>query len=465
MKKTVRKYLKLEHFSPRKATPRSSKLDPFKEQIVTMLERYRYSTMQIFDRIKQDGYAGGYSIVNAYVRKVRPPRRPAYLTLQFAPGECAQVDWGSVGALPIGNTRRRLSFFVMVLCYSRLLYVHFTLRETTEHWLQCHRDAFEFFGGVPTRIMVDNCKTAVLSNLQGKKPVLNERYAQFANHYGFQISPCNVRKANEKGRVENAVGYIKKNLLAGLNLDSLVAIQQAADQWRDHTANVRIHGVTAKRPIDMFTKEKPLLLPLPTAPFDCSIHKSPVLSNSQFRVSIDGNKYSVPATYASRRDLAVHIHVDCLRIFHNKFLIAEHQRRYTRGGDYEHPDHPKPLLEYRRHARDQAILRRFLAIGEEAEVYYHGLVQRRLNVGHHIRKIVAMIDCYDLTLLRRVMADAASFHAYSSDCIINLLEQHSRKQPHIQAPLYLTRNQDLLTIEQPHPNLDIYSTTQPHKEN
>jgi hypothetical protein len=146
-------------------------------------------------------------------------------------------------------------------------------------------------------------------------------------------------------------------------------------------------------------------------------------------------------------------------------LIAEHQRHYTRGGDYEHPDHPKPLLEYRRHARDQAILRRFLAIGEEAEVYYHGLVQRRLNIRDHIRKIVAMIDCYDLTLLRRVMADAASFHAYSSDCIINLLEQHGRKLPPSQAPLHLTRNQDLLTIEQPRPNLDIYSTTQYHKEN
>jgi len=463
--KTARKYLNLENFSPRKATPKPSKLDPFKKQIVAMLERYEYTTMQVFQQLKQDGYTGGYSIVNSYVRKVRPPKRPAYLTLQFAPGECAQVDWGSAGTLPIGNTRRKLSFFVMVLCYSRLLYVRFSLRETTEHWLQCHRDAFEFFGGVPTRIMVDNCKTAVVSNVQGKKPVLNERYVQFANHYNFQIAPCNVRKANEKGRVENAVGYIKKNLLAGLELDSLIAVQQAADQWRDHTANVRIHSVTKKQPIEMFAKEKSLLLPLPSAPFDCSIHKSPVRSNSQFRVSIDGNKYSVPATYALRRDLTVHIHVDCLRIFHEESLIAEHQRRYTRGGDYEHPDHPKPLLEHRRHARDQAILRRFLAIGEEAEVYYQGLVQRRLNVRCHIRKIVAMIDCYDLPLLRRVMADAASFHAYSSDCIINLLEQHSRKQPDIQAPLHLTRNQDLLTLEQPHPDLDIYSNPQTHKEN
>jgi len=464
--KTIRRYLKLDHFPARKTPRRSSKLDSFKERIVKMLEQYPYTAIQIFRKIKEDGYQGGYTMLKMYVRNVRPPRRPAYLTLKFAPAECAQVDWGSAGVLQIGDTRRRLSFFVMVLCYSRMLYVRFTLRETTEYWLQCHRDAFEFFGGVPARVMVDNCKTAVLSNRRGQPPVLNARYVHFANHYGFKISPCNVRAAHEKGRVENAVGYIKKSLLAGLKLDSLVTIQQAADQWRDKTANVRIHGVTGKPPIDMFDQEKASLQSLPKAPFDCSMHKSSVMSNSQFRVSIDGNKYSVPAPYASRHDLTAHIHVDTVRIFHENSLIAEHQRRYTRGGDYEHPDHPKPLLEHRRKARDQALMRRFLAIGPEAEVYYHGLTQRRLNVYHHIRKIVAMLDCYDLNLVRRVMADAAGFHAYSSECIINLLEQHSRHQSNVQSPLHLTRNQDLLNLEQPHPNLDIYSTNKnDNKEN
>jgi len=460
--KTVRKYLKLDHLPSRKRVRRSSKLDPFKERIVKMLEQYPYTAMQIFDQLKEDGYQGGYTMLKVYVRTARPPKRPAYLTLKFAPAECAQVDWGNAGVLQIGTTRRRLSFFVMVLCYSRMLYVRFTLRETAEHWLQCHRDAFEFFGGVPARVMVDNCKTAVVSNRRGQMPVLNPRYVQLANHYGFTISPCNVRAAHEKGRVENAVGYIKKSLLLGLKLNSLTAIQQAADQWRDHTANIRIHGVTGKQPVEMFDQEKASLQSLPKVPFDCSIHKTSVLSNSQFRVSIDANKYSVPAPYASRRDLTAHIHVDTVRIFYKESLIAEHQRRYTRGGDYEHPDHPKVLLERRRKARDQALMRRFLAIGSEAEVYYHGLSQRRLNVYHHIRKIVAILDCYDLSLVRRVMADATSFHAYSSECIINLLEQHSRHQSNVQSPLHLTRNQDLLNLEQPYPNLDIYPTTPTH---
>ncbi len=464
--KTARRYLKIERYTARKSSQRPSMLDPFKDQIGRWLGKYPYSAVQIYERLRQEGYKGGYTMVKNYVRKVRPPKRPAFLTLTFAPGECAQVDWGNAGVLTVGSTQRRLSFFAMVLCYSRMIYVRFTLSQTMEHWLQCHRDAFEFFGGVPQRVMVDNCKTAVLHRVSGQAPVFNEQYAQFATHYGFKISPCNVASGNEKGRVENAVGYIKKNLLAGLERSSLKVIQYAADQWRDQVANVRSHGTTLKQPIELFETERKQLQILPAAPFDCSQRKQPVRSNSQFRISIDGNKYSVPAEYASRRDLSVHLYIDLLRIYIDAMLVAEHQRRYTRGGDYELPDHPKPLLEHRRKARDQALMRRFLTIGQEAEIYYHGLSQRRLNIIHHIRMIVAMLDCYGVSLVRRAMADAAGFHAYSGDCIVNLLKQRERPNATDQSPLHLTRNQDLLNLEQPKVNLDIYSPDEPNnKEN
>jgi len=106
----------------------------------------------------ETAYTGGISILTDYVRTVRPVRAPAFLTLAFAPGECAQVDWGGAGSMAIGSTRRRLSFFVMVLCYSRLCYVEFTLGEATEHFLAAHQNAFEFFGGVPAKVLIDNLK-------------------------------------------------------------------------------------------------------------------------------------------------------------------------------------------------------------------------------------------------------------------------------------------------------------------
>ena len=96
-------------------------------------------------------------------------RAPAFLTLVFAPGECAQVDWGCAGSMAVGSTRRRLSFFVMVLCYSRFCYLEFSLGEATEHFLAAHQNAFEFFGRVPAKIIIDNPKTAVLKHPAGEE--------------------------------------------------------------------------------------------------------------------------------------------------------------------------------------------------------------------------------------------------------------------------------------------------------
>ena len=121
--RTVSHWLAQDHFRPRKPGRRTSKLDPFKAEIVRMLEKYPYSAAQVMQRISEQGFDGGYSIVKAYVRTVRPRRQPAFLKLAFAPGECAQVDWGSFGSVKVGQTSRRLSFFVIVLCYSRMMYV------------------------------------------------------------------------------------------------------------------------------------------------------------------------------------------------------------------------------------------------------------------------------------------------------------------------------------------------------
>src|SRR3989441_12524006 len=233
-----------------------------------MLEKYPYSAAQVFQDLREQGFAGGYSLVKAYVRTVRPKRQAAFLTLAFAPGECAQVDWGSSGSVPLGQTHRQLSFFVMVLCYSRLLSVEFTVSQTMEHFLACHQHAFEYFGAVPHKVMVDNLKSAVLRRALGEAPVLNPTYADFAAHYGFRIVPCNVGKGNEKGRVENGVGYVKKNFLAGLEIPDFSALGPAARHWLDTVANVRLHGETRDTPTALWHTERPSLHPLPLHPFD-----------------------------------------------------------------------------------------------------------------------------------------------------------------------------------------------------
>jgi transposase len=196
--RTVAKWAGADQFRARAGAPRASKLDAFKGQIVRWLDAHPYSAQQIFQRLGEAGYEGGISIVKDYVHRIRPRHQEAFLKLDFAAGECAQVDWGEWGTIGVGSTRRRLSFFLMVLCYSRRMYLEFTVSQKMEFFLACHENAFAVFGGVPSRLMVDNLKSAVLQRLVGLAPVFNPKYLAFSKHWGFAISPCNVRAGQEK---------------------------------------------------------------------------------------------------------------------------------------------------------------------------------------------------------------------------------------------------------------------------
>jgi transposase len=455
--RTVARWIDEPRYRPRQSTRRTSKLDPYKTPICQWLESHDYSARQIFQRLREEGFDGGYSIVKEYVRKVRPRRPPAFLTLSFAPGECAQIDWGEYGSVAVGETRRKLSFFVMVLCYSRMSYVEFTLSQKMEQFLCCHQHAFEFFGNrVPKKIMVDNLKSAVLRRLIGEDPVFNPRYLDFAHQAGFTIKPCNVRKGNEKGRVESGVGYVKKNLLNGLEIPDFSALNPAARVWLDTIANVRIHGETHKRPVDLFAEEQPRLQPGPVHPYDIGTVLT-VRASSRFRVSYDANRYSVPAQYASTI-LTLKVYPDRLCIYHRETLVARHPRCYDRYQDKEDPDHPKALLAQRRNAREHKLLGRFLALSPKAEAYYRALEQRRLNPQHHVQKIVALSEIYGIDAVARAMQDAFVFQAFSCEYIANLLESRKRLLPEPGA-LHLTRRQDLLDLELPEPDISLYEPT------
>src|SRR5215475_10139769 len=224
------------------------------------------------------------------------------------------------GAVPVGQTQRRLSFFVMVLCYSRMRYVEFTVSQTMEHFLACHQRAFEFFGGIPHKVMVDNLKSAVLTRALGEAPVFNPKYLDFATHSGFTIAPCNVGKGNEKGRVENAVGYVKKNLLAKLEIPDFSALNPAARQWLDTVANVRVHGETKEQPTVLWQTERPALRPVPLQLFDIAT-VAQVRASRQFRITVESNRYSVPAQYAGHA-LTLKTYPDHLCLYLGDQLIA-----------------------------------------------------------------------------------------------------------------------------------------------
>jgi transposase len=451
--KTVAKWIERSAYQPRQAPPRPSKLDPFRAQIARLLALHPYSARQLLDRLRPAGYAGGYSILKECVRELRPPPAPAFLTLQFAPGQSAQVDWGSAGTLAIGTTRRRVSFFLMVLCYSRALYVEFTLGEAFEHWAQGHHHAWVYFGGVSREVIVDNCKVAVLAHPFGQSATFHPRYLDLAHHYGFTPKACRVHQPQEKGRVENAVAYVKKNFLAGRPLHSLEALNAEVRQWLDTVANVRLHGQTRQRPLDLLAQERAHLRPLHEHAYDAARVLS-VRVSRRFRVSFDANTYSVPPRFAQGH-LTLKADADRLRFFHQNQLVTEHVRSYDRHRDFELPDHVQPLLLQRRQAREQQLLVRYLALGPLAAEYYRQLEARQLNVRHHVRHILALSESFGTEAVQRALADALAFHAFSSQYIANLLQQRQRPLPEPGA-LHLTRPSDLLELELPEPDLSVY---------
>jgi transposase len=455
--RTATVWMNRKSYRQRKQSKKESKLDPFKDHIISRMETYPYSAVQIFQGIREDGFTGGYTIVKDYVKKIRPKKVKPFLTLSFAPGECAQVDWGSYGSVNVGETRRKLSFFVMVLCHSRMMYVEFTVSQTMEHFFACHKNAFHFFGGVPKKIMVDNLKSAVLKRLIGHEPFFNPKYLDFAKHYGFAIAPCGVGKGNEKGRVENGVGYVKKNFLAGLDIPDFKMINPAAENWLSAISNVRIHGETKKRPADMFAEERGFLTPLSPNDYDIAAI-SRIRANPQFRVTYDANRYSVPAEYVGAV-LELKAYPDRLCMYHENKLIARHPRSYDRHKDFEDPDHPRELIAQRKKAKHQKIFSRFLMLSSKSEEYYKQLAQRRMNPLHHIAKIVGLSEIYGNDLVASAIEGAFAFHAFSSEYIANILEQKKRK-PSEPGALHLTRKTDLLDISIEKPDMTIYEKGQ-----
>jgi len=446
--KTVRKWLAKKRYEPRRrGARRSSKLDPYKETILAWLEKHPYSGAQILQRLRADhGYTGGKSVLNDYLRTVRPVRREAFLKLAFEPGDCLQVDWGTHGLIKVGQTVRKLHYFAAVLCYSRLLYTEFFLGQSMECFLAGHRHAFEFFGAAPCRVMHDNLKSAVLERRPGEAPKFNPRYLDLAAHYGFKPVACNVRRGNEKGRVENMIGYIQKNFLAGLEIGSLEALNAAARRWMEQIANVRQHRETSARPVDLFAKEKSRMQPLPLLGYDISQSRR-VRATNRCQVSFEANRYSVPFAHAGAL-LELRIEPEILTFYRGEKLIAQHPRAYDRGQEISNPDHTSHLLKERKRGEEAALLARFLALCPQAEAYFGAMRQRELHALGHVRRILLLAESYGRATVATALAEALALGAIGSDYLHHLLQHRAALAPLI-GELHLTRGAEMLEIQLP----------------
>ncbi|HKC73220.1 MAG TPA: IS21 family transposase [Chloroflexota bacterium] len=294
-RKTIRQRLTaplLAEQAPR--APRACKIDPYVPYLEQRLAEGVLNAHKLFGEIVARGYPGGESQVKAFVQYRRPARQPeATVRFETAPGQQAQVDWGSFGTIAHEGRHRRLCAFVMTLGWSRMLYLEFTLSMEITWFLRGHLHAFAYFGGAPREVLHDNLKTAVLDRAADGTIHWHPRYLDFANYYGFTPRACRPYRAQTKGKVERGIGYVRGNFWPGVHAEGLADLNAQARLWLDTVANVRRHGTTGVVPFTRLPDEG--LLPLGgKPPYDTSV----VLTRQSTRdglVSYAGTSTRCPA--------------------------------------------------------------------------------------------------------------------------------------------------------------------------
>jgi transposase len=252
-------------YSPR--PPVSRKIDPYKAIIATRLEAFPELTAQrLYEEIRAAGYAGGYTQVKEYVRRVRPqPPADPVVRFETPAGYQGQVDFGTF-TLPWGRRHALL----VVLGYSRLLWLQFYPRQTLEVLIRGLERAFEFFGGVPRELLFDQMRSVVVSDGRGGGGalMLNTEFVRFAQHWGFRPRACRPYRARTKGKVERPIRYVRQSFFYARQFLNDEDLNQQAVHWLRTVANVRRHRTIGERPQQRFERdERPALQPLARQPY------------------------------------------------------------------------------------------------------------------------------------------------------------------------------------------------------
>lgn len=348
--------------SPPPATP--SKVAPFREQVIALRQR-GVECQAIFAILReQHAFGGSYGAVYRFVRHLEPRTPDACVRVERDPGDEAQVDFGYAGLLhdPASDTVRKAWAFVMTLSFSRHSYVEFVFDQEVDTWLRCHRRAFEWFGGVPHRVVLDNLKAAIVQAAL-YDPVVQRAYRECAEHYGFLISPCRPRTPEHKGKVEQGgVHYVKRNFLAARAFRDVHDANERVWVWCVETAGRRIHGTTKEQPLTRFdTIEREALLPLPAAPYALATWKQAKL-HPDCHVVFDHAFYSAPHRLIGQK-LWVRGADTSVRIFYQHELVATHPRATRRGQRLTNPDHLPPAKVAGLLATPASCVRRAAEIG------------------------------------------------------------------------------------------------------
>jgi len=451
-RETATKYLAdpVPSVSPRKAKP--SKLDPYRDLIKELVEECPdVKAPVVLQRIREKGFAGEITIVRDTLRKLRGSRknRQPFIRFESQPGEQVQVDWGHMGTLTYGESRRKLYALAVLEGHSRMLYVFFSHSQQQEYLHQGLLQAFTYFNGLSKEVLVDNMLTAVTERV-GSIIRFNEAFLDFLCKFSITPRACSVRAPQEKGKVENAIKYIRQNFWPLRQFTDLTDVQRQALHWLDNVANVRKHYTTGQRPVDRLQGLRPLPDFLP----DCRQVCTPLV-HKDFAIRFDANAYTVPPWTIGKHVL---LKADTTRVsvYFKDRLIACHTRCWDRKQRIELDIHKEQVKKLKKKLlRDRQIIV-FLSLGETALQYLEHLTDSRMPIRKNITQLLILQDEYGDTSLLYGLKKAMEKKLYGADYIRNILYQEMT--PVNEHPPVRLKQEDLNDIRLTTPALADYDS-------
>ncbi len=443
---------------------RPSRADPYLPFMRETLAKFPTLTAsRLHTMVQARGYAGGADYFRHIVARHRPrPPAEAYLRLRTLPGEQMQIDWGHFGHLQIGRARRPLMAFVVVLSYSRRVFVHFSLNARMDAFLQGHVLAFAAWGGLARVALYDNLKSAVLERM-GDAIRFNPELLAFASHYRYEPRPVAVARGNEKGRVERKIRFIRDSFFAAREFTDVDDLNAQARVWCEgQAADLRWPEDTRMSVREAFEIERASLLALPQSDYPVHERLEVQVAKTPY-VRFDLNDYSVPHKHV-RRTLTVVATPQRVRILDGQSEVADHARSFDSGQQIEVAAHIQALVAHKRGARQHratdALAHATPAVGE--------LLQRAAARGYNLGSITAalsrLLERYGAQALQAAIVEALAHDVPHPNAVRLALErarEARQENPPVLAKLS-ERARKLDVTVRPHA-LDSYDDLAPGK--
>ena len=459
---TVRRVLAQACVMRTKLAPRPSRADPYLAFILETLTKFPALTAsRMHAMVRERGYVGGADYFRHIVARHRPRETAeAYLRLRTFPAEQAQCDWAQFGHLTIGRAKRPLMAFVMVLSFSRRIFLRFSLNARMDSFLRGHVLAFESWSGASRVVLYDNLKSAVLERV-GDAIRFNPELLAFAAHYRYEPRPVAVARGNEKGRVERSIRYIREAFFAASKFKDVDDLNAQALLWCESEACEREWPQDDHYDVrEAFAVEQRSLLALPENPWELGERVLVQVGKTPY-VRFDLNDYSIPHTHV-RRTLTVVADPERVRVLDGALVLATHERSYDRGAQIEQQAHIQALIERKRGARQHRATDRLT----KAAPAVTELLQRAAARGHNLGSITAelsrLLDRYGAPPLQAAVIEALARDVPHPNAVRLALER-AREQREQLPPVatQLSERARSLDVTVRHHELDTYDALRP----